>query len=457
MMTKRRLLTALFCTLALLTNGAGTLLAQETQQRMRQAPPPPPEHDVLLERHMGPLREPGLPPNGEFFTMQIAPGAPGDAFSFSFMSSDMHFDSKIVKGAPYSAESVTESVQLLADGNRITRTSKASIYRDSEGRTRRDQTLNHIGPWATADEPSQTVFINDPVAGTNYTLHPRSRTAQKMSSVFHFKRPAEEGAPAPGGEPRTQVFMRGESGAVAVTAAPAKAPIMGGVLSGKAIKRVQPTYPPIAKAAGAQGAVAVQIVVNETGDVESVKATSGHPLLQQAAVDAAKQWQFSPTKLSGNPVKVSGMISFVFALPKDEETPGSMTLMRTREPGHPHEDGAPHPARVAGPKPVIESLGKQSIEGVEAEGTRTTITIQAGAIGNERAINIVSERWYSPELQIVVMTKHSDPRFGETGFRLTNINRSEPARTLFEVPSDYTLKTEQAPMRRMRQPSKVQQ
>jgi hypothetical protein len=112
---------------------------------------------------------------------------------------------------------------------------------------------------------------------------------------------------------------------------------------------------------------------------------------------------------------------------------------------------------VAGPKPVIESLGKQSIEGVEAEGTRTTITIQAGAIGNERAINIVSERWYSPELQIVVMTKHSDPRFGETGFRLTNINRSEPARTLFEVPSDYTLKTEQAPMRRMRQPSKVQQ
>ena len=61
-----------------------------------------------------------------------------------------------------------------------------------------------------------------------------------------------------------------------------------------------------------------------------------------------------------------------------------------------------------------ESLGKQLIEGVEAEGTRSTVTIAAGEIGNERAIEIVSERWYSPELQTVVMTRHSDPRFGET-------------------------------------------
>lgn len=458
-------MTAVFCTLALLTNGAGALFAQ-TQQRMRQpAPPPPPEHDVLLERRLGAPPEPGMPPPPPdgFFTMQIAPGAPGDSFNFTFMSSDMHFDSKIVKGAPYSAESVTESVQLLADGNRITRTSKASIYRDGEGRTRRDQTLNHIGTWTTANEPSQTVFINDPVAGTHYILNPRTRTAQKMSNVFHFKRPMGEGEhDAPGSEPRTQVFVRSESGgAVTVTSAAPK-PINAGAagLSGKAIKKVQPTYPPIAKAAGAQGPVTVQIVINETGDVESAKATAGHPLLQQAGVDAAKEWKFSPTKLSGNAVKVSGTISFVFALPKEEgEAAGTRTFTRTREPGHGHDDeGELLPERVAGPKPVIESLGKQSIEGVEAEGTRTTITLQPGAIGNERAINIVSERWYSPELQTVVMTRHSDPRFGENSFRLTNINRSEPARTLFEVPADYTLKAErQPPMRRMRlDPAKVQ-
>jgi hypothetical protein len=87
-----------------------------------------------------------------------------------------------------------------------------------------------------------------------------------------------------------------------------------------------------------------------------------------------------------------------------------------------------------------ESLGKETVEGVEAEGTRFTHTIAAGEIGNEAPINIVSETWYSPELQTVVMSKHSDPRLGENTYRLTGINRSEPARALFEVPSDYTIK-----------------
>ncbi len=437
MMTKRRLLTAVFCTLALLTNGAGALFAQ-TQQRTRQAPPPPPPgQDVIVEREA--VLMPRQPGEG-FFEMHIAPGTPGDAFNFTFMSSEMHFDSKVVKGAPYSAEATTESVQVLADGNRITHTSKASIYRDSEGRMRRDQTLNHIGPWATSAEPAQTIFINDPVAGAHYVLNPRTRTAQKMSNVMTFTRTFGEGAQASGDAPRTQVFTRTANGSSAVVvttqdSAPKTSNAgSGGSLAGKAIKKVPPTYPPVAKAARAEGPVSVQIVVGETGAVESAKATSGHPLLQQAAVDAARQWQFSPTKLSGNAVKVSGAISFVFALPKEEEAEsagtGSVSFMRT--PGN-----APEGERV---KPVKESLGKQTIEGVEAEGTRTTITFPAGAIGNERPINLVSERWYSPELQTIVLTKHSDPRFGETTYRLTNINRSEPARTLFEVPSDYTVK-----------------
>src|SRR5205085_10599511 len=91
-------------------------------------------------------------------------------------------------------------------------------------------------------------------------------------------------------------------------------------------------------------------------------------------------------------------------------------------------------------EPKVEPLGKQTIEGVEAEGRRATITIPAGEIGNEQPINIVDESWYSPELKVTVMTRHSDPRMGETVYKLTNINRSEPARSLFEVPSDYTVK-----------------
>ena len=87
----------------------------------------------------------------------------------------------------------------------------------------------------------------------------------------------------------------------------------------------------------------------------------------------------------------------------------------------------------------VEKLGSQTIEGVVAEGTRTTVTIPAGQIGNERDINIVDERWFSPELQVTVRSKHSDPRMGETTYTLTNINRTEPARTLFEVPQDYSV------------------
>ena len=68
--------------------------------------------------------------------------------------------------------------------------------------------------------------------------------------------------------------------------------------------------------------------------------------------------------------------------------------------------------------PKTEALGKQAIDGVQAEGTRTTITIPAGEIGNEREINIVNERWYSPELQTVIMSKHSDPRMGETAVQI---------------------------------------
>jgi hypothetical protein len=86
-----------------------------------------------------------------------------------------------------------------------------------------------------------------------------------------------------------------------------------------------------------------------------------------------------------------------------------------------------------------EQLGTQNFEGVDAEGTRTITTIPADAIGNERPIEIVYERWYSKELQMIVYSKHSDPRFGEQTYRLTNINRSEPDPSLFQVPTSYRI------------------
>ncbi|HEX8559147.1 MAG TPA: energy transducer TonB [Pyrinomonadaceae bacterium] len=95
---------------------------------------------------------------------------------------------------------------------------------------------------------------------------------------------------------------------------PKKTTVSGGVLNGKAISKPQPAYPPIAKAARASGTVTVQILVDESGRVVSASAVSGHPLLQQAAVAAARQARFSPTLLSGQPVKVSGVITYNFVL-----------------------------------------------------------------------------------------------------------------------------------------------
>jgi protein TonB len=93
---------------------------------------------------------------------------------------------------------------------------------------------------------------------------------------------------------------------------PPRAPISGGVLNGKAISLPKPAYPPIARAAHAAGTVVVQVTIDENGSVIAAHAVSGHPLLQAAAVGAARQARFSPTKLSGQPVKVTGVIQYNF-------------------------------------------------------------------------------------------------------------------------------------------------
>jgi hypothetical protein len=301
------------------------------------------EHNgVVVTDQDGPMRTPmpSLP-------RMPMPGMQGDGYTFNFVSSEMSFDRKVVKGAPYSAEAVTETVQTLSDGNRIVRKSSAKIYRDAEGRTRRDQKLNAIGPFATNGDTPQMSSINDPVSGVSYTLDQRSHTARKML----FKKPGM--TPPPG---------RWELGTPGTPGAP----------------------PP-------------------PGGAPKVAITQEHPRVVIVGD--------GPGSGGGNAV-FNSEVRVRHAGPDDKEMP----------------------------KPVIESLGKQTLEGVEAEGTRTTFTIPAGEIGNERPIQIVSERWYSPELQTVVMTKRNDPLAGETTYRLTNINRSEPDRSLFEVPADYKVK-----------------
>jgi len=91
------------------------------------------------------------------------------------------------------------------------------------------------------------------------------------------------------------------------------------------------------------------------------------------------------------------------------------------------------------PPPKAESLGTRQIEGLSATGQRTSTQIPTGRIGNDRPIEIFDERWVSSDLKVVLLSRHRDPQTGETEFRLTNIQRSEPSPDLFKVPSNNTI------------------
>jgi len=236
-------------------------------------------------------------------------GREGTLQTHSFTTPDASFERNVVKGSPFTAESVTEHVQRLGDGNRIVRRSAAQLFRDAAGRTRREHTLTRGAsvPAADGSEP-RLIVINDPIAQVNYLVDTARGTVRVMQVPPGL---AEARARAMGGESSFGVLM--------------------------------------------------------------------------------------PTS----------------------------TAHRRMAEG---EQAQPPAA------PKKERLEAQLIEGVMAEGTRVTVTIPAGEFDNEQPLEITHETWYSPELQMIVLLKHNDPRFGETLFRLTNITRAEPVPELFKPP-----------------------
>jgi hypothetical protein len=250
-------------------------------------------------------------------------------------------ETRVTKGLPYSAEATTEFTQVLADGNRITRKTVTKIFRDSEGRTRREQ-MKQDG----TGEPT-TISIVDPAAGASFVLDPEKRTARRSAIAMARVAPS---APAVG---------RGGGGGRGGAVAPPSA--------------TPPTLP-----AGHDN------VEQRRREIEAAAAAG------MSARDASTEWRMS----------------------QELAAPGQATT---------------------------ESLGQQVVEGIIAEGKRTTTVITAGTIGNQQPIKIVSEQWFSPDLQVLVMTRHSDPRSGETIYRLVNLVRAEQDRSLFDVPPDYTV------------------
>lgn len=151
----------------------------------------------------------------------------------------------------------------------------------------------------------------------NANTNANSRSAGEMTASSPTPTPSEENSnrsvppSITQGVPKTSAPTSANHNTNASAPAAPKI-VSGGVLNGKAISLPKPAYPPIARAAHASGAVNVQVTVDESGNVMSARAVSGHPLLQQSAVSAARQAKFSPTKLSGQPVKVTGVIIYNF-------------------------------------------------------------------------------------------------------------------------------------------------
>jgi TonB family protein len=376
----------------------------------------------------------------------------GGNFSFGSAASQIsmnHMEMKLVKGKPYSADVVNEHIQTLGDGNRIAQKSSSFIARDSEGRTRQVAAVQAFGPFAEAmkDMP-KSIIIFDPVAGANYALNPSEKTATKIPVLnFNFadlKSRSQNGMLLN----ETKIIIQDGSGVTKTTTStsgPGVKLISGGELTSKVTKKVQPNYPAVAKAARAQGAVLIKVVVNEKGEVITEDVIGGHPLLKEAALEAAKQWKFQPTEINGQPVKVQGTLTFNFTLKDDPANPAPTAsegenILRIIGPDGKPEDTHVIVRSVKNNWDVKnESLGKQMIEGVQCDGSKTVTTIPAGEVGNDNPILITTENWISSDLQVTVLRKFNDPRYGEDIYRLTNIRQVEPEKELFKVPSDYKI------------------
>lgn len=298
---------AVRCALACAALSAPSGLAEAVAQ-VRTGPPPPrppgrARSSTMRVELPTPVAETPVP--------LVEGGRDGRINTLSFTTPDAAFERKVVKGSPFAAESVTEHVQRLADGNRMVRRSSAKLFRDSAGRTRREHPLTRGNVTASDGQEPRLIVINDPVGQVEYLVDTARGTVRKTRV-------------SPGlAEARRQASGTEESYGVLMPA-------------GAARRRM------------AEG-----------------------------------------------------------------------------------DNAAPLP------QPKKERLEAQQVEGVMAEGTRTTVTIPAGEFDNEQPLEITHEQWYSPELQMVVLLKHNDPRFGETTFRVTNITRGEPTPDLFAEPQGY--------------------
>jgi protein TonB len=193
---------------------------------------------------------------------------------------------------------------------------KPTQVKDQQVATRTELVADILTPTKVPDKASAVASKVPPVPPGGAVLS--NRNSDPVGGPSGPVGPGTGGVGGPiGGTAPPKVVVPDTDEPPPPTPTPAPKPktiVSGGVLNGKAISKPALVYPTIARAARAQGVVLVSVTVDESGKVISAHAISGHPLLQQAAVQSAFGWRFSPTMLSGQPVKVNGTITFNFTL-----------------------------------------------------------------------------------------------------------------------------------------------
>src|SRR5262245_56629169 len=290
---KRAKIASISCVGGLVLTAIGMIgVAVTAQEKERGKQEPTIERGVVVEPStnriitIAPGTGIGFPGQVGHVSIGQADGSAGAFFGWAqdgvqtaqFISAEMAFDNKVVKGAPFSGDWINESIQTLADGNRIINRSTTAIYRDSQGRTRREQEFKFF--FGGGDTPRRSIQIFDPVLEHQYILDPQNRIARELQTRLSISTSSSTSS------------MPRIGGAAALN-------ISAGVLQGTAIKKTQPVYPPIARAAKASGPVQVDVTIDENGNVVAAEASSGHPLLRAPAVEAARQWHFKPTEVGG--------------------------------------------------------------------------------------------------------------------------------------------------------------
>ncbi|WP_394778719.1 hypothetical protein, partial [Undibacterium sp.] len=293
---------------------------------------------------------------------------------------------KVVKNAPYSTEVISEKIQSLADGNQIGSKTSTMSFRDGMGRTRQEM--------RDSKGELRQVIINDPVEGTRYTLNPENKSVIKRGLNMDIARRVEEAK---------------------ANAEAAKA---------RALRHEAQRQEAIAlrneKAANASRDANKNQDKDKDKDKDKDRDVNRKDVQQEVSVKVIRlssEGKLTADMQGLNPIGT-----------------GLGDMVRAGPIYSAFSDGD------VSSKSVRKDLGSRDFDGVRADGKLSSYSIPAGQVGNKNPITVTSEIWYSPDLQVTVYSKHSDPRTGDLIYRLDKLKRGEPSPALFKVPEGYSIK-----------------